>query len=177
MKEKFLALVEEVKTTGIATALRATTNASEFEAVGQKFFEDYKELFEKIAAWAEEFRNSECGVIFNKGETIEAPMEIAIILHIINDVECVSEDEIFETYQMLIDAIRDIGDDFSTAVADFAENDYYCNIKAEDIFGADEDGEEESEEGQEDADCGDADEADSNEAEFDATEADDEETE
>ena len=173
MKERFLALVNEVKTAGIASALKATTNASEFEAVGQKFSEDYKELFEKIAAWAEEFRNSECGRIFDEEETIEDPMEIAVILHIINDEDCVSEVEIFEKYQMLVDAIRDIGDEFSAAVAELADEDYICYITAEKIFEAIEDAREEALCGEE----SDAEEADSDDAECDAAEADDAETE
>lgn len=163
MKTKLLELIEEIKSTGIVASLRDAADTTEFKAVAQKFSDENKDILDKIDIWAEEFRESECGAIFAEGEIIEDPIEIAIILHIINDEDSVSECEICGDYKDLAKAIRDIGDDFSIAVAACAENDYICNITAEKIFNiaAADDGETEAEDGQEDADCGDADEADS----------------
>lgn len=120
MKKEFLALVEEVKATGIAERLYATSSAWELAVVGQNFFAENLELFKKIKDWASEFKSSDEGAIFGEGETIKNPMEIAIVIRIINDAELVSECELFEDADDLGNAIRDIGNDFATAVADYA---------------------------------------------------------
>lgn len=134
MKEEFLALVEKVKATGIAERLYATSNALELTVVWQKFSAENRKLFKKIKNWAFKFKYSDEGAIFEKGETIENPMEIAIVIRIINDVEFVSECELFEDADDLANAIRDIGNDFATAVADYAADWKISGITDIDIF-------------------------------------------
>lgn len=145
MKEKFLALVKEVKNTGIAEALYKTSNAKELEAVWQKFSDENQELFGKIKDWAEEFRISDGTSIFSKAETIENPMEIAILIRIINDKNNVSEFELFENWGDFVEAIHNIGNDFSDVIEDLIWTYYITDIKPQYIFDDDSDDENDDE--------------------------------
>lgn len=138
MKEKFLALVEEVKVTGIAEALYKASNAEEFHAAWQKFLDDNKELCTKIENWGTEFKDSGSAWIFDTGEELENPMEIAACIIVINNEE-ISECEIFEEYEDLVTAIAKIGNNIAIAIAKVAEGDYFCNITAEQVFSTEED--------------------------------------
>lgn len=136
MKEKFLALVEEVKNTEIVGKLTALYDASDkegFKAAWQAFSDDNQEIFRKIKDWASEFKDLECGAIFDCGEYIDNPMEIAVCIKIIDDFD-VSECELFEDSNDLTEAIEEIDNDFANAVADYI---YHCivfSITVEDIF-------------------------------------------
>ena len=176
MKEKFLTIVEEVKATGIAESFCKTSNAEELTLVWNKFTDENSELIQKIKEWAEEFKKIDRGCFIEREDTVENPMEIAITIFIIDDKVNLSECAIFEDYDDLISAMREIGGYFYEAVANLVEADYICDITPKQIFSVieelketeDTDSEEKSEaepeDGEENADCGeesDADEADS----------------
>jgi len=130
MKERFLALTEEVKTTGIVETLYNTSNAEEFETAWHKFLNDNQKLCDRIKQWANGYNKEK---IFMKNENIENPMETVICLIIINNEEK-SECEMFQDYEDLIEAVKNIGNKIAMAIAKFAQNDYFCNIGAEQIF-------------------------------------------
>ena len=48
MKQRFLALVEEVKATGISQAIYNTSNAEELKAIWKNFLDENQELVAKI---------------------------------------------------------------------------------------------------------------------------------
>lgn len=139
MKEKFLALVEEVKNTGIVEVLCKTANAEELTATWQKFLDENQELIAKVKEWATEYKNLDAEAIFEEGETIANPMEIVVCIKIIDDCYFVSECEIFHDCEDLNEAIAGIENDFVAAVKDFIEDDYICYITAEAIFNSDSD--------------------------------------
>lgn len=133
MKEKFLALIEEVKNTGIVEELYKTSNAKELTAVWQDFYAKNQQLIAKINDWASEYKNSGAKAIFKEGETIENPMEIAVCIKVIN-VD-VSECEIFSDWKDLLHQIEKIQNDFAVAVANFIKHEIIYIITAKDIFG------------------------------------------
>ena len=136
MKEKFLTIVEEVKATGIAESFCKTSNAEELTLVWNKFIDENSDLIQKIKEWAEEFKKIDRGCFIEREDTVENPMEIAITIFIIDDVNNLSECTIFEDYEDLISAMRGIGGCFYEAVANLVEEDYICEITAEQIFKA-----------------------------------------
>lgn len=138
MKEKFLALVEEVKNTGIVEALYKTSNAEELTAAWQKFSAENQELIAKIKEWATEYEDSDTKAIFEDGEQIADPMEIAVCIKIIEN-SWVSEEEIFCNWEDLAKKIADIESDFAAAVAKLMYDNLICEITAEDIFDSDSD--------------------------------------
>ncbi len=134
MKEKFLELVEKVKETGIVEVMCVASTAEELKEVWRMFSEENEELFTEIEEWAEKFRKSEPGSIFEEREELKNPMEIAVVIFIINDAEKVTECEIFEDCDDLAKGIGDIENNFAKSVADFISGNVICTIKAEDIF-------------------------------------------
>lgn len=131
MKERFLALVEEVKQAGIVEALQKTSTAEEMSAEWNKFLDENQDLCTRIRDWANEFK----GLIFEEDEELENPLEIVAVIHIIKD-EYVSEVQIFEDWDKLVDAVRGINNDFAIAVADCIDVEYIHLITAEAIFSA-----------------------------------------
>ena len=134
MKDKFLELVEEVKNTGIATILCNTTNAEELKAAWLKFIEENSELFQKVNDWASEYDGES---LFEDGEEFENPIEIVVIIRLINDSE-ISECYIFDNYDDLTDAVGDIPEKFAERLADSIRGEMIYAITAEDIFDEDE---------------------------------------
>lgn len=134
MKEKFLALVEEVKNTGIVEVLYKTSNAEELTAAWQKFSAENQELIAKIKEWATEYEDSGAEAIFEEGETIANPMEIVVCIKIIDDCD-VSECEIFSEWTDLLCEIENIQNDFAEAFATLFKRFLICYITAEKIFG------------------------------------------
>lgn len=141
MKEKFLVLVKEIKNTGIVEALYKTSNAEELKATLQEFCTENQKLIKNIKDWASDFKASGTGAIFEKNEAIDNPMEIAVCIKIINDID-VTECEIFGTWVDLMHEIESIGNDFAAAVAYLIDSMLIYEITAEDIFNIDCDEEE-----------------------------------
>lgn len=153
MREKFLALVEEVKNTEIVGKLAALYDASDkegFKAAWQKFSDENQELLAKIKAWSDEFRDSDENPIFEDWESLDNPMEITVCIFIIGD-EDVSECEIFGDWEELVEAMKDQDNNFAQKVADLANGNMICYISIEDIFNDNSDEDEEPE------DCDDSD--------------------
>lgn len=118
MKNKFLELVEKVKTTGIVESLTNTSSKEEMSEVWQKFMDENPELCAKIEDWATEFKESNSGPIFGKGEKLENPLEITALIRTIDyDKYDVSEGEIFEIWEDLVDSVRGVGTAFAVTVA------------------------------------------------------------
>lgn len=138
MKTKFLALVEEVASAGIAEALCESSSAEELSTTWQNFWDEHLELFEKIHLWAIEFWNSNQDPIFNCKEAIENPMEVAIIIKIIESDD-VTEAEICEDWRDLQSSLRNIGSPMATALAECMEDSFICDVTEEDIFSTEED--------------------------------------
>ena len=132
MKEKFLALVEEVKVTGIVAALSGASNPEELEAVWNEFEEKNSDLFEKANAWGKEFWEADITEIFEYGENFENPMEIAVTIFMVGNE--ISDSDIFQDYEELITALRNVGSEFAYAVAEFVDTHHIYKITAEDIF-------------------------------------------
>ena len=132
--------------------------------VWNKFIDENSELIQKIKEWAEELKKTDRGCFIEREDTVN-PMEIAITIFIIDDVNNLSECTIFEDYEDLISAMREIGGYFYEAVANLVEADYICDITPKQIFSVieelketeDTDSEEESdiesEGGEEEAEC------------------------
>ena len=132
MKNKFLALVEEVKVTGIVAALSGASNPEELEAVWNEFEEKNSDLFEKANAWGIEFLEADITEIFESEESFENPLEIAVTIFMVGNE--ISDSDIFQDYEELISALKDIESDFAHAVAEFVDTHHIYNITAEDIF-------------------------------------------
>ena len=143
MKEKFLALVNEVKATGIVAILSNTSNVDEFKETWQKFTDENPELFKKALEWGAEFKKNEPGNLFEDGEAIENPLEVVVAIRIAGNK--VSECDVFATYGDLVNALEDLKTSFSDIVAECVDYDYIYDIKAEDIFPEDDDGDGEAE--------------------------------
>lgn len=133
MKSKFLGLVEEVKELGLVEALYKTSNKEELSSVWKNFWSINKVLSEKIHDWADDFKKYESEPIFDMGETIENPMEVAAILSITSDDE-VTEDDIFEDCSDFENGLKDEDHDLAKTVADILHDCYIEEISAEDIF-------------------------------------------
>ena len=134
MKESFLALVEQVKNTGIAKILCNTTNPEELKDAWKKFEDENPGLFQKVKDWAENYDGS---VLFAEGENFQNPVGIAVVIRIINDYD-VLECEIFEECDDFTHAIEYIHGVFAEGLAKISYNTLICEIKAEDIFAKDE---------------------------------------
>ena len=63
MKERFFALIQEVKLTGAVETFYNTASAEELENSWKEFFSKNRELIIKITNWAEDFRRSGNGPI------------------------------------------------------------------------------------------------------------------
>ena len=134
MKQRFLALAEEVKKAGIAEAIYNTSNAEELKAIWKKFLDENQELVAKIEFWREEYTKPEAEKIFAKGEEIQNPMEVVIIIRIIDDIVAVSECELCEESDDLAQAIKEIGNNFTITLGELMEYSMISNISAEEIF-------------------------------------------
>ena len=131
MKNKFLALVEEVKATGIVAALSGASNPEELESVWNEFKEKYPNLFAKANAWGSEFKESESS-LFECEESFENPVEIAVTIVMVGNE--ISDADIFDDYEDLIKALKDEESDFANAIAEFVISDYIYNITPTYIF-------------------------------------------
>jgi len=134
MKQKFLALTEEVKATGIAEEIYNTSNAEELEVVKEKFLRENQELVTKIESWREEYTKPGTEKIFGKGEEIRNPMEVVLIIRIIDDVVAVSEFELCEESDDLAQAVKKIGNNFAITLGELMDYNLISNIPAEEIF-------------------------------------------
>lgn len=132
MKQKFLALVEEVKGTGIVEALYKASNAEELTAAWQNFSAENQELLKKASEWGYEFKKAEVEYLFEDGESIEDPMEIVVTIRIAGNK--VSECDVFEAFENLVNALEDLETDFANAVAECVSVNYIYDITAEDLF-------------------------------------------
>lgn len=133
MKQKFLALVEEVKETQVTEELQQASTEKEMSAVWYKFLDDNHDLCTRIKNWANEFKENDLDAIFAFEEEIKNPLEIVAIIYIIAD-ERVCETQIFEDWEELVTAVRNINNKFAIAVADCIDYDYIHFITAETIF-------------------------------------------
>lgn len=134
MKTKFLALAEEVKQTGIAETLYKTSNVEELKEVWHRFLNDNHELITKIKGWADEFRKDRCEEIFACEEKLDNPMEIAITIYIIDDWDNISEFELFDDPYDLTEAIKNIGNPFTSTIANLMYEGFITDIMPEVIF-------------------------------------------
>ena len=132
MKEKFLALVQKVKEADISP-ITQTTNAEDLKAAWDAFWADNQNLLTEIKDWAAEFIEEESDYIFADGEDIENPMEIAIVIRAINDVD-LTDEVIFKNFRNLVNALNDIENDFANVIADLLSTKIINDITAEDIF-------------------------------------------
>lgn len=114
MKEEFLALVEKVKATGIANALCNANTVDERVRAWTKFEKKNQDLFKEIASWSVEFYDEADDPLFNKGETIQNPLEIVICIYISD----ISGDNIFEDWEDLRAEIRNLGNGYTMDLAD-----------------------------------------------------------
>lgn len=140
------------------------SSVEEIESAWQKFEAENSELFNAINDWKDEYseKKEETEAIYEISTEIENPIEIAIIIHILDDSD-VSECEIFNDYEELIEKIREIGGDFAEALADLIEDEYICSISAEDIINKIEENKSDSDEDDEEAETEDDEDDDSNE--------------
>lgn len=154
MKEKFLALVKKVKEADISP-ITQTTNAEELKAAWEAFWADNQDLLIEIKDWAAEFHEEESDYIFAEGEEIENPMEITVIIRAIDD-EDLTDENVFEEFRNLFNALNDIENNFATAIAELLRTKVITDITAEDIFSSD-DEEDDDNDGDGDTDVDDAD--------------------
>lgn len=135
MKEKFLALIEKLKTLGIAAKFCGATNATQLSEEWEKFLNENPELVEEIIAWGQEFAADYSGPIFTESINPEDSKEVVIIIRVCNDCISVSECEIFKYYHVLEDALKATEEKVAIAVAGLSSA---CNviseITAEEIF-------------------------------------------
>ncbi len=136
MKENFLALTQEVKSTGIVAILSNASNVEAFKDAWQKFSDENPELFKKAFDWGAEFK-TDVDPFFEDGEAIENPMEVVVAIRIAGNE--VSECDVFENYADLVRALKDLGTPFANAVAECIDGNYIYDIKVEGIFAAIED--------------------------------------
>ena len=133
MKERFLALVEKVKQSGVAEKAQAVSTAEELLAIWQEFSDGNQELYTKTKDWASEFKEEDSYYIFMKEERIQNPLEIVAVICIIKD-RWVSEDEIFENPENLREAIEEIDTDLAYAIADYMCWGLLSDISIENLF-------------------------------------------
>lgn len=164
MKEKFLALVEQTKNTGIAATLAETSTADELKSAWQKFKEENEQLFADVFAWADAYAKDGYNKIFSAAENIENPTEVFICIYIASCKDAsIHECSVFCQDFDLIDALESVGNDFNDKLAEFISGDYVYNLTAEDLFPSDDadeeigDDEEDSEDVEEDGDAEDSD--------------------
>ena len=132
MKEKFLALVEEVKVTGIVAALSGASNPEELEAVWNEFEEKNSDLFEKANAWGNEFLEADITELFESEESFENPVEIAVTIVMVGNE--ISDSDIFQDYEELMIALNSVGSNFAYAIAEFIDTNHIYNITSSDFF-------------------------------------------
>ena len=130
MKKSFLALVKEVKDTGIANTLCHTTNPKELKDAWKKFEEENPVLFYKVKDWASKYDYSP---LFAEGEEFQDPVEIAVVIRIIDDYD-ISECEIFEECDDLTHAIEELPGVFAEGLGKILYHTLICEIIAESIF-------------------------------------------
>lgn len=133
MKQKLLALIKDIETSGLIESLQKSSDSEELKNVWQEWKDENHALHDKIITWAAEFKYFDTKPIFEEGEEIENPLEIIVIIRIIKNDE-ISEFEIFEETADLIRALRNIGSDFADNVAIAVEECLICDIDIEDIF-------------------------------------------
>lgn len=137
MKENFLALTQEVKSTGIVAILSNASNVEAFKDAWQKFADENPELFKKVSDWAAEFKQAEAEPFFKDGEVVEDAIEIALTIRIAGNQ--FSECDVFENYDDLVRALKDVETPFAQAVAECVDVNYIYDITAENLFDAIED--------------------------------------
>ena len=145
MKEKFLALIEELKSLGLAAKICAASNAAELRQIWETFVNENFGIVEEIKQWALEYtENENSNYIFAEGAEIEDPIEVAVFLCACEGT--INECGICEIDGDFIEALNATEEKVAIAVADYVSSSYIDVITAEDIF-ADTD---ESEEGDSD---------------------------
>ena len=164
MKEKFLALIEELKNLGIAAKICGASNSAELRQIWETFVNENFGIVEEIKQWALEYaENENSNYIFAEGAEIEDPIEVAVFLRACEGT--INECSICEIDDDFVEALNATEEKVAIAVADYVSSSYIDGITAEDIFAdADESAEVDSDEG-EDAEEDTAEDADSDDGE------------
>lgn len=115
MKKKFLELAEAVKRTGVVEEFYKNLNAKGIKTAFNKFESENKELIEEIEKWKNEYKNGEPHYLFSDAESVEYPMEIAVIIYLMADLY-VTEEDLFENTGDLEIGILSIPNNFATAI-------------------------------------------------------------
>ena len=134
MKQNFLALVNEVKATGIVAILSNASNVEAFKDAWQKFADENPELFKKVSDWAAEFKQAETEPFFKDGSVVEDAIEITLTIRIAGNQ--FSECDVFENYEDLVRTLKDVETPFAQAVAECVDVNYIYDITAENLFDA-----------------------------------------
>lgn len=134
MKKEFLELIEEVKQTRIVSELAKNYNAEGLKEIWRKFISENPDLLEKIKEWAQKYKESGSKEIFEEGESIRNPIEIAIIIFIIGEDYKGVESKIFARWEDLAEMACMFANDFAQSVSYNIRRFYICEITAENIF-------------------------------------------
>ena len=115
MKEKFLKLVTSIRDTGVVEEFYRNLTAQGIKTVFNKFKGENQKLIADIEQWKNEYKQGEPHYLFEDGESVEYPMEIAMIIYLMEDLY-VTEEELFENLKDLTIEILSIPNDFATAI-------------------------------------------------------------
>ena len=91
-------------------------------------------LAEEANKWALEYAIEDYKTLFSKNEAINDPIEIAIVIRLINNKYKVTEDEIFEMPLDLSEALRKFESDLVQRVAQIMTKRYIFKIRIKDIY-------------------------------------------
>ena len=138
-RDEFLTFVEELKKSGIASALYNSSTQEETFSIWEKYYSENQELFAEIKVWAEGradyFNTYEPVSIFKNEEELDSILEIGLMIFIVQDESVLSEEDINENFvEKLINLLKNNSNELLKAAGWYIECDGFETMTKENIF-------------------------------------------
>lgn len=132
MKKKILKLAKEIQRNGVGDKLCKVNSPDQMDEIWKEFIEQNPDLILRVKKWGKKFAEKEYSPLFEKGEEIKYPLEIALIIYIIGS-EVVTENDLFENFRDLSEALESYDSAFTDGLSISMEHTYIFSLTAKDI--------------------------------------------
>ena len=130
MKERFWAIIEKIKKTGISRKLLSAKNVEEIRQAIIEFEDENKDIIFAISDWNMEYDEGDAGYVISKEDNIDSPIEVVLFIYYLPSSV---EDDLIEDDRVLINALNAFDSKAAKALAKCVYNNYIYEITLSDL--------------------------------------------